>query len=671
MTTTLEHALFYASNGWRVFPLIAKEKVPAVRWADVATTEKNMILGWWEHDPNANVGIATGEKSGLLVLDIDAGHGGEETLTNLEHKFGALPNTPVCRTGGGGRHFFFKYEPGTKNTASKIGAGIDTRSEGGYVVGANSLHPNGKNYEWDKEHLPSKTPLAQAPHWLLNMLIENRPSVTSPTDGAYISGQRNNALTSLAGAMRRKNMTEEAIFLALNAENLNRCVPPLPEVEVRLIAASVMRYGAQDAMPLTNRDRVQAEWAFIKCVYEFPESIPSYQEVKLTDFSQPQLRDYWQAVNSGIDATQAAAQAGILAEIEKYTDFDQMRQDGYYKQIIHYGYHSMIAKHAETLKAQAIAGNNVGVDKALSELNKIPSKSENRIENIADIANAVEEQIKERQRNPKKVWGIPYAWDYLSELTGGKHQGELTLVVAEPKIGKSWWNLQDALFTAVNHEVPVLYWCGEMKRDQMMRRFYQLLGVNGRNMKSGNMTPEDWENLADAKSLILNSPLFIDDKPLSLHEVRPMLKKQIAENGVRQAVFDYARLISAPGKDENEQSKAISLEMKRICQELNVAITLIVSVNKQGMDSKSETATKSNISGSGQQVHDADNIYFVTKFNGLDYGPRYGLPSKECDDVIAMHLTASRELDHILEGGFIPYQRAINSPKFIELKRKA
>jgi len=671
MTTTLEHALFYASKGWRVFPLIAKEKVPAVRWADVATTERNMILGWWEHDPNANVGIATGEKSGILVLDIDAGHGGEETLAQLEAKNGQLPHTPICRTGGGGRHFFFRYAPGTKNTAGKIGAGIDTRSEGGYVVGANSLHPNGTNYEWDKAHLPSQTQIAQAPNWLLNMLIENRPTL-SPTqaDGAYISGQRNNALTSLAGAMRRRNMTEESIFLALNAENLNRCMPPLPEAEVRMIVASVMRYGAQDAMPLTNRDRVQAEWSFVKCTYEFPESVPSYQDVKGSDFSQPQLRDYWQAINSGIDVTAAAAQVGILAEIEKYSEFDQMRQEGYAKQIIHYGYHSAIAKYAESLKSQAMAGNNHGVEKALSELNKIPSQSENRIENIADIAESVEWQIKERQANPKKVWGIPFAWDYLSELTGGKHAGELTLVVAEPKIGKSWWNLQDALFTAVNHEVPVLYWCGEMKRDQMMRRFYQLLGVNGRNMKSGSMTSEDWEHLAEAKALILNSPLYIDDKPLALHEVRPMLKKQIAERGIKQAVFDYARLIQAPGKDENEQSKATSLEFKRICQELGLAITLIVSVNKNGMDSKSESATKSNISGSGQQVHDADNIYFVTKFNGLDYGVRYGLQNKEYDNIISFHLTASRELDHILEGGFIPYQREVGSPKFKELRRK-
>ena len=166
----------------------------------------------------------------------------------------------------------------------------------------------------------------------------------------------------------------------------------------------------------------------------------------------------------------------------------------------------------------------------------------------------------------------------------------------------------------------------------------------------------------------MNSPLYIDDKPLALHEVRPLLVKQIAEHGIKQAVFDYARLIHAPGKDENEQSKATSIELKRVCQDLNIAMFVIASVNKQGMDSKSETATKSNISGSGQQVHDADNLFFMTKFDGANNGISYGLHPNDYDSVKSIHLTASREFDHHLERGFIAYQQK-ETPKFTEIKR--
>jgi len=688
MKNSKDYAIFYAQEkGWAVFPLIPHDKKPLFKSAhekgnpckgecgqvghgfNDATKDTEIINEWWSKNPAAGIGIATGDISRFFALDVDPVHNGEDTIKKHTATYGELPKTITALTGSGGHHYLFKMTNNVRNSAGKLGVGIDTRGNGGYIATAPTIHPCGNPYKWIEP--PSKTLLAESPEWILNMLFSQNQTqtVTTSSDGAYISGQRNNALTSLAGTMRRKNMTEDAIFLALNAENLNRCMPPLPEQEVRMIAMSVMRYQAQDAMPLTNRDRVQAEWAFIKCVYEFPESLPAYQDVKPSDFGQSQLSDFWKAVNLGIDVTTSAANVGILAEIEKYSDFDTLRQEGYAKQIKHYGYHSQIAKYADSIKVHALAGNTQGVNKFITELNKIPAQDEARLISISEVADSVEDEIKERAKNPCKVWGIPYAWEYISELTGGKHKGELTLVVAEPKIGKSWWCLQDALSMAVDYNVPTFYWCGEMRRNQLMRRFYQLLGVNGRNMKSGNMSEQDNDLMRDAKALILNSPLYIDDKSLSLYELRPLLKQYIDKFGLQHVTLDYARLIQAPGKDENEQSKAVSLECKRICQDLNIAITLIVSVNKAGMDSQTETATKSNVSGSGQQIHDADNIFFITKFNGGKWGIKYGVNPSDYDNTVSFHLTASRELDHIVAGGFIPYQRN-NNPKFIEIRKK-
>lgn len=63
-------------------------------------------------------------------------------------------------------------------------------------------------------------------------------------DGRIPESGRNNALTSLAGGMRRKGMSEAAIEAALQAENKAKCVPPLEASEVSAIAASIMRYPA-------------------------------------------------------------------------------------------------------------------------------------------------------------------------------------------------------------------------------------------------------------------------------------------------------------------------------------------------------------------------------------------------------------------------------------------
>lgn len=663
MTSNLEYCNFYSDKGWRVFPVGADKKPQVKDWPNEATTDRAKIAAWWGQNPNAGIGLATGSQSKIFAVDIDAGHGGFETLAKLP----SMPETVISNTGGGGKHIFFKYPSiEVRNSAGKIGAGIDVRAEGGYVVVPKSPHPSGHFYEWDKEHLPSKYPVADAPAWLLKLLVDDKPQiVTTPADGAYISGQRNNALTSLAGTMRRKNMSEDAIFLALNAENLNRCIPPLPEMEVRLIVSSVMRYDASAAMPLVARDRVTAEWGLVKSVYEWPNIANEYSEVKPADFSQKELADFWTSITAGIDVTTAAQNCGLMTELEKVQDYQVGRVEGYVKAIKHYSYHASMIKLADTLKHHAGAGNNQGVEKVLTDINRIPSQTATRIISIGDVADEVEKKIRERAENPTDVWGIPYAWDKISKTTGGKQLGELIVGAGEPGVGKSWWWLQDALETAIDHETPILYWSGEMKRHQIMMRFYQLLGVDGMKMKSGNMTADDWQLLAEAKALVMTSPIYIDDKQLNLNDIRPMLVKEKDEHGIKQVVFDYASLIVAPGKDETEQSANVSRTMKMLAQELDLSIILISSVNKGGMDQDASYTSKSNLRGSGQVIHDADVIYFLTKFDeskGMDFGIRIDDYKK----TILLHIKKGRELIGVIDG-HIPYTRIDNIPKFKEI----
>jgi len=686
-----DFAMFYATEkGWAVFPLKPHDKKPLFPAAHEkgnpchgecgkvghgfhdATKDADVISEWWNANPTAGVGIATGDISGFFALDVDPIHNGEDTYKAHIEKYGQAPKTVTALTGSGGHHYLYKMpQLDVRNSAGKLGAGLDTRGNGGYIATAPTIHPNGTPYKWVEP--PSKTILAESPEWILRMLFEQKTHQaqhvsTGAADGAYISGQRNNALTSLAGAMRRRNMSEDAIFVALNAENINRCIPPLPESEVRAIAASVTRYTAQDAMPLTNKDRAQAEWSFVRCVYEWPRSAMEFQDIAAGDFGQKELADFWQSVNAGIDPTDAAVNSGILSEIEKYTDYIHGHMEGYARQIKQFSYQARIVKVAETLKHQALNGNNAGIEKALNDMNKIPSQSETRIISIGDTADEVEGKIRERAENPTDVWGIPYAWEHISKMTGGKQKGELILDAAEPGIGKSWWWLQDALETAIL-ERPVLYWCGEMRRYQIMMRLYQLLGVNGHNMKTGRMTVEDWGLLDDAKALIMNSPLFLDDRPLHLNEVRPMLIKEIAEHGVEQVIFDYDTLMDAPGKDDIEQSANTSRTLKNLSQDLNISVVLISSVNKGGMDVGAEFASKSNVRGSGQKLHDADIVYIKTKFDDKK-GIEYGIKMEDYDKTIMHKIKKGRELVGI-ENGFIVYQREPNSPRFKEILKPA
>lgn len=163
MCEIMEAALGYAKSGWRVFPLRPASKMPnSPNGFKDATTDLDLIEQWWKINPQDNIGIATG--LGLYLLDID-GPNGEESLNGLLEKNEPLPKTLTAITGKG-RHFFFSYDGRLGNTASKLGKGIDTRGEGGYVVAPPSIHPDGRRYKW----LNEGTPLAPLPKWIVTAL---------------------------------------------------------------------------------------------------------------------------------------------------------------------------------------------------------------------------------------------------------------------------------------------------------------------------------------------------------------------------------------------------------------------------------------------------------------------------------------------------------------------
>lgn len=171
--TVRDEAHYYASRGWHVIPIRPGEKRPAIdAWVEHATTDHQLIDEWWTAHPNHGVGIVTGERSGIFALDVDPQHGGDDTLADLEHEHGQLPDTIETITGSGGRHVLFAWpgwNPGTN--AQALGPGLDIRADGGQIVAPPTIHPNGRAYCWETAHDPHDGlgPTA-APEWFLALL---------------------------------------------------------------------------------------------------------------------------------------------------------------------------------------------------------------------------------------------------------------------------------------------------------------------------------------------------------------------------------------------------------------------------------------------------------------------------------------------------------------------
>lgn len=236
----LKAALRYARRGWAVFPLNGKKPFRGTAGHNDATTNEKMIHSWWKKWPDANVGIACDSQRGPIVLDID-GPSGHSLLKTLE-----LPLTRSASSRSGRLHLYF--DPMTDGTAvprlirlkrDGVKYAFDILGDGGYVVAPPSIHPDtGKPYEWT-----SKRTVVPLPEVIKTLIRQHRRTTeqAAPLPAIIGEGERDTLLTSLAGSMRRRGASEEAILAALREENATRVEPPLDDRDLRRIAKSIAR----------------------------------------------------------------------------------------------------------------------------------------------------------------------------------------------------------------------------------------------------------------------------------------------------------------------------------------------------------------------------------------------------------------------------------------------
>jgi len=230
-------------------------KHPRVRdWQDLAINDMAAWRAWWREFNGCNYGIACGQ-SGIFVLDSDPDKGGETSIAQLERQHGTLPETWQFLTGGGGRHILFR-DPGIeldlRNSASKLGPGLDTRGHGGFIVAPQSRHISGRVYAIDVDHHPDEFALADIPPWLLTLLTQvnshNGYKAPVPTEewralvGTEIGeGRRNEAITRLTGYLLRHWLDPYVALELVQSFNRTHCAPPLDSAEVEATVASIAR----------------------------------------------------------------------------------------------------------------------------------------------------------------------------------------------------------------------------------------------------------------------------------------------------------------------------------------------------------------------------------------------------------------------------------------------
>jgi hypothetical protein len=261
-------ALAYARAGLPIFPCSPKNKQPLVLCGfKDATTQEKQIRTWWSRWPDAMIGLPTGAETGVFGLDVDRNErtDGFAALASLEKQHGNLPETLRSVTPRGSAHYFFTWHDAIKNTAGKLGLGLDVRGDGGYVILPPSRRDDGKSYEWTETSAP--TPI-EAPRWLIDLLLAPKEKLTLRSQlNTRIDGN-GNANAYARAALERECADIATSQVGMRNDALNRASYNLHQ----LVAAGALAegevhdrlFGAAIACGLVKEDGADAVLATIK-----------------------------------------------------------------------------------------------------------------------------------------------------------------------------------------------------------------------------------------------------------------------------------------------------------------------------------------------------------------------------------------------------------------------
>ncbi|MDO4757913.1 MAG: replicative DNA helicase [Rikenellaceae bacterium] len=239
------------------------------------------------------------------------------------------------------------------------------------------------------------------------------------------------------------------------------------------------------------------------------------------------------------------------------------------------------------------------------------------VQSSGDILSRALAQIEEASKNTSAISGVPSGYNSIDRVTLGWQLSDLIIIAARPAMGKTAFVLSMARNMAVEYEQGVAFFSLEMSAVQlMMRLIVAETGLDGKDVKSGRLSPEQWRHLESATRPLATAPLFIDDTPaLSVFEFRSKARRLKIHHDIKIIIIDYLQLMTGntDTKGNREQEVAfISRTLKAIAKELNIPIIALSQLSRQTeMRGGSKRPQLSDLRESGAIEQDADIVSFI------------------------------------------------------------
>ena len=407
-------------------------------------------------------------------------------------------------------------------------------------------------------------------------------------------------------------------------------------------------------MPETSELRVQpqdliAEQSVLGSVFISPEKLIAVREyIDPEDFYKYAHRVIFKAMislsdqNDAIDATTVRAIldnqgdlqniGGISYLVELVNSVPTSANAEYYAKIVAEKamLRRIISRLTEAVNQAyegAINSEDIisGAEKALIDVNERSNRSGFR--KISDVLAVNYENLEVRSQQITDVTGLATGFRDLDKITTGLHPDQLIILAARPAVGKTAFVLNIAQNVGTKMNRPVAIFSLEMGAESLVDRMLASEGmVDAHNLRTGQLTEQDWQNITLAQGTLADAPIYIDDTPgIKVTEIRARARKldQELEKGLGLIVIDYLQLITGTRPENRQQEVSdISRQLKILAKELGVPVIALSQLSRGVEQRQDKRPVLSDIRESGSIEQDADIVAFLYRDDYYDRGDK-------------------------------------------------
>ena len=268
-------------------------------------------------------------------------------------------------------------------------------------------------------------------------------------------------------------------------------------------------------------------------------------------------------------------------------------------------------------------------------------------EKLSALAIKARREIEAVSQKEEALTGVPTGFDDLDKLTSGWQKSDLIIVAARPGMGKTAFTLSLARNAAITGK-PVAIFSLEMANLQLVQRLISMeSNINSRNLRNGQLSPDEWLRLNSAIDKMADIPIFIDDSPgINIFELRAKCRRLKQNHGIEMIIIDYLQLMAgspnAKKGNREQEISSISRALKGLAKELNVPVMALSQLSRS-VETRggSKRPVLSDLRESGAIEQDADIVTFIYRPGYYEMDEDADVPQDLAEIIVAKHRNGS------------------------------